>query len=133
MFSLAGYTSAELTFTTNYQNFAGQDNFDVNLWSNGTELTTLIGWNEDIGSFRINSAGFDVQLNLNPYVALSNLQVAFRYYDLRDNVDGYWDWYAQVDDVVITATGSVPEPATMLLYGTSLVGLAGVIIRRKMK
>ena len=42
-----------------------------------------------------------------------------------ENCDG-GDGYGQIDDVTPT-----PEPATMLLFGTGLVGAAGVVRRRK--
>ncbi|MBU0729522.1 MAG: PEP-CTERM sorting domain-containing protein [Proteobacteria bacterium] len=42
------------------------------------------------------------------------------------------DFYA-VDDVAFNGSASVPEPATMLLFGTCLAGLAGMRIRGKRK
>lgn len=130
VFSFDGFTAAELSFTANYQNFAGYDDLEVNLWSGGSQVDTLLAWNEDHGVFRTISGGEDVLLNLNAYSGMSNLQIAFRYFD--PNPDA-WDWYAQVDNVLITAdpTDPVPEPATILLIGTGLVGLAGARLRRK--
>ncbi len=45
---------------------------------------------------------------------------------IPDNGDGY-------AYVTTRATSAVPEPATMLLFGTGLLGLAGISIRRKKK
>ncbi len=46
----------------------------------------------------------------------------------KEDVD--WISMARLDNVVV---GTVPEPATMLLLGTGLVGLAGVSVRRRKK
>ena len=41
--------------------------------------------------------------------------------------------YTVIDDITFSTTAPVPEPTTMLLFGTGIAGLAGSKLRRKKK
>lgn len=120
--------SSELSFTANYQNLSQHDFFDVDLYASDSLAANLLSWNEDHGSFR-NTPGVDVSIDLSTYAGLSDLQIAFHYYD---PLTGDWDWYIQVDDVVVTtdATATVPAPGALLLGSFGLGGLSLIRKRR---
>jgi hypothetical protein len=61
----------------------------------------------------------------NTYVNFNNLP-AFNSFELTSGQPAF-----EVDNIAIDPPGTVPEPATMLLFGTGLVGLGGVIRRKK--
>jgi hypothetical protein len=120
-FSLNGATSASLSYLANYQNFATEDFLDLDLWT-GSSWTNLLSWNEDHGGFR-STPGEAVTIDLTPYVGQSSLQIRFHYYDPEPND---WEWYAQIDNFLVESDAApVPEPATMLLLGSGLLGIAG--------
>jgi|LGVD01.1.fsa_nt_gb hypothetical protein len=48
-------------------------------------------------------------------------------------IAGEWDGSFIMDDFGFDSTAPVPEPATMLLFGTGLAGLLGSGIRKKIK
>lgn len=108
---------ASLNFTANYQNFAGLDFLDVDI-NAGAGWVNLLRWNEDHGGFYA-PPGEDVSLDLSAYGG-SNAQIRFHYYDPNS---GDWDWYVQVDNVVVT-----PAPGALALLG--LGGLAATRRRR---
>ncbi|MEP0774761.1 MAG: immune inhibitor A, partial [Acidobacteriota bacterium] len=104
-FSLAGFTSASLTYTANYQNFANLDFLDVDISTDGgTTWTNLLSWNEDHGAFRA-TPGEDVVINLSAYAGQSGLRLRFRYHDPNT---GDYNWYAQVDNVGLTCGQQEP-------------------------
>ena len=81
MFSLAGVSAASLTYTANYQNFAGLDFLDVDISTNGgTTWTNLLSWNEDHGTYGA-TPGVNVTIDLSAYAGQSGLMLRYRYYD----------------------------------------------------
>jgi hypothetical protein len=101
---LTGFVApASLTFLTNYQNFVNSDFFAVDVSTNGAAgpWTNLLNWNEDHGTFR-GTPGEAVNLDIASVTGQANVMFRFHYFDPNT---GDFDWYAQVDDVVVTATG----------------------------
>ncbi|MEO8196305.1 MAG: IPTL-CTERM sorting domain-containing protein [Thermoanaerobaculia bacterium] len=116
---------ASLTFNANYQNFAGLDFFDVDVSTNGAAgpWTNLLTWNEDHGTSD-GTPGVAVNLDIASVVGQANVMFRFHYYDPNQ---GDWDWYAMVDDVVVTATaGNGPPPVEVPTL--SEVGLGGLAL-----
>ncbi len=114
---------ASLTFNANYQNFGGLDFFDVDVSTNGAAgpWTNLLTWNEDHGT-QGSTPGEAVNLDIDSVVGQANVMFRFHYYD-PNQAD--WDWYAMVDDVVVTATvGGNPPAEVPTLSEVGLGGLA---------
>lgn len=99
---LSSYVApASLTFTVNYQNFANFDFFEVDVSTNGGgSWTNLLSWNEDHGAFGA-PPGENVNLNIGAYAGQPSVIFRFHYFDPNE---GDWDWYVQVDDVVVDAS-----------------------------
>lgn len=127
---------ATLTFNSNYQNFAALDFLEVDVSTNGASgpWTNLLSWNEDHGAFRA-LPGEAVNLDIASVVGEANVMFRFHYFD-PNSFD--WDWYAQVDDVVVEAQARVSllEIPTASSYGLAglallLAGAGFVVIRRQ--
>lgn len=50
---------------------------------------------------------------------------------LKIDLDNFWSGGGAISNIAIVGGTPVPEPATMLLFGTGLAGLAGVARRKK--
>lgn len=100
--NLASYVApASLTFDSNYQNLAALDFLQVDVSTNGGgSWTNLLSWNEDHGVLHV-QPGVPVNLDISAYAGLASVLFRFHYFD--PNFDD-WDWYAQVDNVVVNAT-----------------------------
>ncbi|MBU1053289.1 MAG: PEP-CTERM sorting domain-containing protein [Proteobacteria bacterium] len=98
-------------------------------------LGAVGGWNSKAVDFN----------NANEW-AISGGGGSASFIDVISNADGVFismdtsnwsgdNWYeSRIDNVVINGTSApVPVPATMLLFGTGIAGLAGIRIRRKKK
>lgn len=125
-------TGVMLSFTVNYQNFAGLDFFDVDVSTDGgISWTNIISWNEDHGGFRA-PPGEDVSLNISPLVdGRNNVVIRFHHYD--PNITD-WDWYVQVDNLLITA-GPVSTVPAMSQWGMivfmALLGMGAIYYLRR--
>lgn len=117
---------ASLTFNANYQNFANLDFLDVDVSTNGAAgpWTNLLSWNEDHGTSD-GTPGEAVNLDIASVVGQANVMFRFHYYD-PNQAD--WDWYAMVDDVVITATPGSGPPPPAEVPTLSEVGLGGLAL-----
>jgi hypothetical protein len=94
----------------------------------GTPNDFTVIWNGvDVGPDLVDVGGFSYSqfsgvLSGNPGAGANSLTFAFR----QD--PAYWG----LDDVVVLANTTVPEPGSLVLMGSGILGLAGVV-RRKLK
>ncbi|MFZ6010585.1 MAG: S8 family serine peptidase [Bacteroidota bacterium] len=122
--SAAGFKNIAVQFNANYQNFANLDYLDVDIQVAGSSTwTNILRWNEDHGSFR-NKPGQFVTLSLDAYIGSApSFKLRWHYYD--PNTDD-WDWYAQIDDVVILGDARTwlavsPASGTVPVRGSSTI------------
>ena len=98
LINTAGYKNIAVQYNVNYANFANLDFLDLDIQVDGGAWTTVLSWNEDHGTLR-NTPGEFVSLSLDSYLTgASSFRLRWHYYDPNT---GDWDWYAQVDDVII--------------------------------
>ncbi|HEY3403795.1 MAG TPA: S8 family serine peptidase [Ohtaekwangia sp.] len=96
--STAGYKNIAVQYNANYANYANLDFLDLDIQVDGGAWTTVLSWNEDHGTFR-GTPGEFVSVSLASYIGTaSSFRLRWHYYDPNS---GDWDWYAQIDDVVV--------------------------------
>lgn len=111
VFSLAGYVEAYLNYQANYQNWASQDQLDLDISSDGgVTWTTLRSWQEDHGA-PFGLPGENVNVNLASYLGQSNLMARWRYYTPSGQGLSY---YAQLDEVRLNCTEIPPTAVTVM-------------------
>jgi hypothetical protein len=110
MFSLMGYSAANITYLANYQNWSGIDRLDLDISTDGgASWTNLRSWNTDHGTFQ-GTPGEAVWEDLAPYTGMTGLMLRWRYYWPDDQGLG---WYAQIDDVRLNCTEIPPTAVTL--------------------
>lgn len=121
--SLAGFTNAAMTFDVNFQAFGDNsgDQLEVMASADGSNWTVLDTYATDtpVGGTYVLNSGVTKTYGLSAFDG-GNLFLRFRYVD---PTPGAWEWYAQVDNLVVTAD-AVPEPASMVALGAGLLALA---------
>jgi uncharacterized protein YjdB len=102
-FSLAGYSSAVLSFQHAYEHWlAGDYNVDVEISTNGgASWSTLRSYTgTDVG---MRTAFAADTLSLNAYLGYTSVKIRFNYYC-------HWGYYWAVDNVMITGVSAIAYP-----------------------
>jgi len=85
--------------------------------------------NDPYKAISISSTFFDTSSGILSVNYIINYQNKDFYFD-KSNLTLNWD-HLVVEDFGVSAVSAVPEPATMLLLGTGLVGVAGAARKKK--
>jgi hypothetical protein len=108
---LTGWSAVVLDVKAYYRDISTgwNDRFELDVWD-GSSWTNELSWDED-------HEPEDFAVNLSAYGGLPSVQLRFRYFG-----DGY-DWYAQVDDIMLTC--APPSPPVIGVDPASLSSTQG--------
>jgi hypothetical protein len=105
-YDYTGASNSSLSFTANYRDLAaGQDFFDVDYSTDGTNWTNILSWDETHGT-QHGTPGEDVALGTAALDGAAGAQFRYHYYD---NSGTGWNWYIVVDDVTLESDGVITD------------------------
>ncbi len=136
---LTNFTGTMLDYSVNYQNFGGNDFFDVDVSiDGGATWVNELSWNEDHGAFRA-VPGETVNIDLSAYDGQASVIVRFHYYDPNPGAD--FNWYVEVDDLTISGTAAITIPLAVnvpslntwmqILMSILLLVMGAIAVKRK--
>ena len=126
-----GGDNVELDFNVNYRDVnnpsLGSDQMDIDISTDGgMNWTNIDKLQDDIGGF-FAPPGVDMVYMLDAALAgSSTFHVRFRYYN-PDDGDSAWDWYAQIDDVLVTYCSDAAIVPTLSEWAVIILALTILI------
>jgi hypothetical protein len=106
-YDYTGASNSSLAFTANYRDLtSANDLFEVDYSTDGgANWTNILSWDESHGATS-STPGEDVSLDTSALDGAAGAQFRYHFYD---NTGGGWDWYAVVDDVTLSADGTISD------------------------
>ncbi len=124
----AGGFGYETSWSIN-QLLGGSWSIGMSTGSMGSGVNYTYNWDLDEGDYRLamdDTYGDGLDAGGHAYLTVNSVP-------LLSHVGNLFNYSYTLDFAVPRSDSSIPEPATMLLFGTGLLGLAGISIRRKRK